>query len=109
MVQLDGRELELKFTYGSLQFMQDFEITAIEEVERKPFKMIYVVKGLLLGALNHNPAKEVFSEAQVDRIVEESLETGTLTDLLAELLERLQDSSFFKSLQKTPQTPKKRK
>ena len=86
--------------------MEDFELSQLEELETKPFKMVSLSTMLLLGALNHNP-KVVFEEEDVQVALEKFIEKGSLSELLETLFNLLQDSSFFKSLQKTEEEVKK--
>lgn len=100
------KEYELKFTFNSFRFMEDFNFSELEEVQHKPFKLIGVTSQLLLGALNHN-RDEYYSQDDVEELMENILEENSIAELLNDLVELLQESSFFKSLQK--QTKKKKK
>ena len=99
-IKIKNKEYELKFTFNSFKYMEDFDLLALEDIESKPFKLIPVLETLLHGALNHNP-KKVISVEFVDEFLDEFMEDGSVTELLNELMELLQESRFFKSLQKT--------
>ena len=94
-------EYELKYTYNSFKYMEEFDLNEIAELENKPFRMIGTTEELLLGALNHNPKVE-FGKEEIGEYIESVLEEGNIMELLEQLMELLQTSSFFKSLQKTP-------
>lgn len=100
------KEYELKFTFNSFRFMEDFNFSELEEVQHKPFKLISATSQLLLGALNHN-RDEYYSQDNVDELLENLLEETSIADLLNDLVNLLQDSSFFKNLQKSPKKKKK--
>ena len=98
-ITFKGLVRPLSFTFNSFKYMEEFDISILNEVETKPFKIVQVLTQLLYGALNSNP-KEYVSEDDVTEFLEEYIETGVVTDLLEELVNLLQESSFFKSLQK---------
>ena len=100
-------ETELKFTFNSFKYMQEFSGDSFADLKNHPFKIISLTSMLLLGALNNNPAT-VYSEEFANSYIETYCETNNISMLFADLSELLQESSFFKSLQKTP-TPKKTK
>ena len=101
-IKIKNKEVELKFTFNSFKFMENFDIKAVEEIESKPFKIIPMLEVLLLGALNNNPKVKV-SIVDVQEFIEGYIEDGSITELMEELMTLLQDSSFFKSLQKAKQ------
>lgn len=107
ILKLTDKELEVKFTFNSFKYMEEFDISKLDGIEHKPFKVIAVTKELLVGGLNYSPAK-VFNEVDADAILEEVIENGSVGELLELLLDELQESNFFKSLQKTS-TPKRKK
>ena len=99
VIKLKDKEVELKFTFNSFKYMRDFDMSKMNDVESRPFEIIPVIEALLLGAMNNSP-KLKFSAVEVDEFLEEFLEEGSVVDLLNELMELLQESSFFKSLQR---------
>ena len=101
------KEYDLKFTFNSFRYMEDFNFSELEEVEHKPFKLISVTKQLLFGALNHNK-DEYYSDDDVEDLLENALEDISIADLLNDLVELIQDSGFFKSLQKPQKKAKKK-
>jgi hypothetical protein len=100
------KEYKLEFTYNSFKHLQDFNIKDLEKIEDNPFLMLPIVKSLLDGALNHDPKKE-FTDKEVEDILETAMEENNIGDVLTDLVGLLEDSSFFKSLQK--KTKKKAK
>lgn len=101
LINIKNKEVELKFTFNSFKYMGDFDLSALGEMEVKPFKIIPLAETLLLGAVNNNP-KLRFSEFDVAEFLEEYVNGNSLPELLEELITLLQESNFFKSLQKTP-------
>lgn len=93
------KEYELKYTYNSFRYMEEFDIEDLNIVESKPFKIIPIVMTLLTGALNYNPNKPV-KLALVNEILEDVIENGNIQELFTDLIDCLQDSNFFKNLQK---------
>lgn len=109
-IVLKGKERELKFTFNSFLYMEEFDIGVLQELETKPFKIIQVTRQLLLGATNWNP-KERVSPAEVSEFVQELIdsEDGDISELLTSLIEELEKSNFFKQLQKTAEPEKQAK
>ena len=99
VVKFRDEELELKYTFNSFKYMRDFDMGVLQTIETKPFEIIPLLEALLLGAMNNDPKKK-FSIIQVDEFLEEYMETESMMELLNFLMEQLQESSFFKSLQK---------
>lgn len=99
VINIKGQEVELKYTFNSFKYMQELDMGELQELERKPFKILNAAELLLLGAVNHNPAKK-FSIGDVQAFLEKFIVDGSISDLLEELMNSLQESNFFKSLQK---------
>lgn len=99
LIKFREKEYDLKFSFYSFNFMEDFDMGELENLDRKPFKMIGITKTLLMGAFNNNPHINV-TYTEVDEFLEEYIVDNNIADLLEELINLLQDSSFFKSLQK---------
>ena len=102
IIEIKGKDVELKYTFNSFKFMEDLDLGELEELERKPFKMISITQTLLLGALNNHPSVK-YSDKEVSEIFENQVEGGSIVELLESLIELLQESSFFKNLQQTAQ------
>lgn len=98
-IKFKGKDVELKFTFNSFKYMEEFDVTELENVESKPFKLIPIIEMLLMGALNNNPKVKV-NYVDVQNFLEEYVEENSIADLLEQLMELLQESNFFKSLQK---------
>lgn len=106
VIKFKGKEKELKYTFNSFKYMQELDLSVLEEVESKPFKIIPLMETLLLGALNYDP-KERATLVEVDKFLDEFFnEDGDIGSLLEELMGLLQESSFFKSLQKKAEKTK---
>lgn len=105
-INIKGKDIEVKYTFNSFKYMGDFDLSEIEQVETKPFKLIPIVETLLIGGVNNDPRVK-FTILDVSTFLEEYVVENAITDLLEELMELLQASNFFKSLQKN-QTKKKK-
>lgn len=102
-VDINGLTYELKFTFNSFKYMRDFNIGELEALETQPFKIIGIVEMLMMGALNHNPKTHV-ALIDVDNYLEEFINNGgDIGTLSEELINLLEESNFFKSIQKKPQ------
>lgn len=105
-INYKDKEVELKYTFNSFRHMEELDLSELEELDSKPFKMIKIGEILLMGALNYDP-KRIYDDIKVSNILEEQMESGNIIVLLEGLISLLQDSSFFKNLQQ--ETPKKKK
>ena len=99
-ITISGHEQELKFTFNSFKYMQEFNPDEFDEIESHPFKLIPLVTMLLMGATNGSP-KIKYTEDDICDFLDVYVETESLSDLMQSLMGKLQESSFFKSLQKT--------
>lgn len=97
-IELEGKELELKYTFNSFRYMEELDLMELQTLEQTPFKIVGVTETLMRGALNHNPNKR-YDNKEVVAIIEQVMDDGELMELLEFLLEELQESSFFKNLQ----------
>lgn len=97
--KIKGKDVEVKFTFNSFKYMQDFDLSVLGNLESQPFMTIPVVEKLLLGGLNWNKA-ERYSLNEIDVALEEFIEDGDLGALIEGLMEELQASPFFKALQR---------
>lgn len=100
MITIKGQEKEIKFTFNSFKYMQDFNLSDFDEIEKYPFRIATICQTLLMGGLNNNPRDRI-SESDVDAYLEEFMVEGDISKLMETLVEKLQESSFFKSLQKS--------
>lgn len=98
IIKVKEKEYTGKYTFNSFRYLQEFDISEIETIDETPFKILPLASMLLQGALNYDP-KRVFTMGQVEKILEDYMEESNIGDLLTELVEELQESSFFKSLQ----------
>ena len=105
-LKVGEQEYTLEFSYNSFRYLKDFNIKDLEKIEDNPFLMLPITKSLLEGSLNYSPSKE-FSESEVEKILEDAMDEMNIGDLLADLVGLLEESRFFKSLQK--KTKKKTK
>jgi len=99
IVNLRGKEVEVKYSFNSFKYMRDFSPSVLEQLEDKPFELIPFMEIMMLGALNHNK-KVKFTVDDADDVLEDVSENGDISKLLEDLMELLQESGFFKSLQK---------
>jgi len=99
-IEVNKKKYDLKFTFNSFKYLEDLDMGKMAEVENKPFKIIGFVKELLYGALNHSRKKE-YCESIAEEVLEQYLEEGgSLPELLEGLMKELENSAFFKQLQK---------
>jgi len=96
-VNYKDKQIELKFTFNSFRYMQDFDVQDLERVQTKIFMMIGLSRDMLMGALNKEPY-EKYTYEQVDEILEPYVESGEILQLFGDLSELLMESSFFTSL-----------
>lgn len=97
-IPVGDKEISIEYTFNSFKFMQDFDVTAMSEVENKPFKVIGILSSLLTGGLNSNPKRLVATDI-VDMYTEQIIQSGLAVDVIEECFTELQESDFFKSLQ----------
>lgn len=99
--KIKGKEVELKYTYNSFRYMEEFDINVFEEVQHKPFKLLGVVSTMIYGAINNNP-KVKYTLIDVEKALEEFIEEdeNSLSELFEELMKAMESSNFFKKLQK---------
>lgn len=102
IIKINGKDVELKFTFNSFKYMQDFDAKDFENAESNPFLIAKELEVLVMGAANNSPKFKV-KEEDVQEFLEEYVSENDPADLLTELMEKLQESSFFKSLQKKAQ------
>lgn len=99
-IKVNDKEFELKFTFNSFRYMEDFNLNELNDLGEKPFKVIGVTEQLLHGALNHDK-KVVYTKETASTILEEYLEGDTsMMELVEGLMRELEESDFFKKLQK---------
>jgi len=90
-----------KYTFNSFKYMEDLNFADLQNIEKNPFKLIPFLETLVLGAVNSNP-NNVVSKEDVEEFLNEYIETSPINEIIEELINLLQDSNFFKSLQKKP-------
>ena len=96
VIKFKGEDLELKFSFNSFKYMREFDMSALQNIEDKPFEIIPMLEMLLLGSMN-NKKKKKFSMFDVEEFLEEYMEENAILTLLGGLMDLLQESSFFKS------------
>jgi len=107
VITFKGKEVELKYTFNSFRYMEEFDINDLSILDRKPFKLIGVLEELLMGALNNSP-NTVYNKEDILVYIEEEMENGGISELLTGLVDQLEKSNFFKNLQKSDKKPKKK-
>lgn len=110
IIKYKDNDIQLKYTFNSFKYMEDVNLGDLENLDQTPFRLVGILQGLLLGALNSDP-KVYYTPNQVDEILENIIEDeeSNLADTLEGLVELLQESSFFKSLQARPKDRAKAK
>ena len=98
-VEYNGKEIELKYTFNSFLYMENFDLSELQNIENKPFKVLSVTRELLMGAINHNP-NDPHSIIVANDILEKSVSEGEIITLLEVLMDELEESDFFKGLLK---------
>lgn len=99
-ITVGKKNYELKFTFNSFKYMDDFNLAEVDEIQSKPFKMIKVLNQLMFGAMNHD-RKVFYTAEQCEEVVEKYAEEGSLIELFEKLSGSLTESGFFKNLQQT--------
>lgn len=99
VVNIKGKDVELKYSFNSFKYMRDLDMGAINDIENRPFEVVPMLVVMVLGAVN-NDRKVKFTEAEVEEFIEEFIKEGSISEFIAELMELLQESNFFKSLQR---------
>lgn len=109
---INGKSVELKFTFNSFKYMADFDLAELdpEVLQGKPFKLAEITEQLMYGAVNSKPSTYI-SPDEVNEFLEGYVAENSLAELLDDLMGKLEKSNFFKSLQKTvePQKPTRKK
>jgi len=39
-IKVDGKEIELEYSFNSFKYMEDFNVLELQEIESKPFKVL---------------------------------------------------------------------
>ena len=92
------------FTFNSFRYIKDFDVSELGEMDKKPFIMLDATIQLLYGAMNCNPLKPV-GYLEAEAYLAEYIKEGSIAELMEELMEALQESDFFKSLQRSQSSP----
>lgn len=98
--KINGKEIEIKYTFNSFNYMTDLDFSSMQGMESKPFAIAPMCHMLVLGGVNHNPKARKYSAEDVSEALELFLEDGDIVELFEGLMEELEKSNFFKSLQK---------
>ena len=92
---------ELKYTFHSLKIMEELDFGEIENIDKKPFKLIGILSILLHGAINFDRNKPEVKPNKCEDLLEDYLnDGGDLMSLFTDLTGMLTETGFFKSLQK---------
>lgn len=98
---IGGKKYEIKYTFNSFKYMEDLDMGVMQEIDKKPFKLVGVLSTLLCGAMNHDRKKKVYTTDDCEDLIAKYVEDGgSLGDLFTDLTSLLESSGFFKSLQK---------
>lgn len=104
-ITINDKSYKLEFTFNSFKYMKDFDIGEMQNLESQPFKIIDFCEQLLYGAINNDP-KIYVSMEEIDSYLEEYINDGSLGELIEQLMDLLQESNFFKALQKNTKKSK---
>lgn len=109
-IKIAGKTKELRFSYNSFKYLEDFDISVVEDMEKKPFKLMRLTKELLFAACNHEK-KDYIDMTFVEAYVENSFNERKLSGFFEELFSLLTESPFFPELpeetEETEAKPKK--
>jgi len=97
--KVNGKDYELKYTFNSFNYMRELNFDKLNNIEKTPFEMIPMLEMMIMGGLNHNPKKK-FDVASVQDAIEEYADENSIAELFPELFALLEESRFFKALQK---------
>lgn len=98
---IGGKKYELKYTFHSFKYMEELDMSAMQEMDKKPFKLVGVLSIMLCGALNHDRKKKTYNIEDCEELIAKYVdEDGSLMELFTNLTGLLESSGFFKSLQK---------
>ena len=104
--RIKGKKVELKYTFNSIRYIEDLDLSLLEQLNTKPFKLVGIVQHLLLGAVNSDPKKK-FTEDDVAIALEAYVKDGnSFIGLYEKLNSLLEESDFFKALQETEEADK---
>lgn len=98
-VILNEKEFELKYTFNSFMYMEDLDLSELNDIANKPFKILSILKQLVSGGLNFDK-KKTYSDEDVDTFLVELVKEADLGKVLEDLLGELEESDFFKNLRK---------
>lgn len=107
-IKIKGKVRDLKYSFNSFRYMEDFNIEEVNTLDRTPFKIARITETMFRGALNHNP-KDLVSDEDILKTLEKLSDEGELVKLFEHLSELLEKSAFFQSLQENPKRETKKK
>lgn len=91
-----------KYSYNSFQYMDEIDFSILEgkNLLKKPLKIATMLQYLVMGAVNYHPKIKVSEEEVIEYLDNFLSNGGDMNDLLTFLVEMLNETSFFKALQK---------
>lgn len=102
--KIKDKEVKLEFTFNSFEYMEDLDVNDMQTLDSKPFKMFGICEKLLMGAINNDP-DVVYTRKEVQESLVKNVKEGlVIPKFVGELMELLEESDFFKSLQKEEET-----
>lgn len=100
ILKIADRDYEFKFTFNSFKYIEDFDVTVLNTIDQTPFKIVGITEQLFYGALNHD-RKVKYAPLTAGELMEVYLDEGnSITELFELLMLELEESDFFKNLQK---------
>ena len=99
-IKIGDVDVELKYTFNSFKYMREFEISDMNNLDKKPFKIFNALSELFYGAVNHNPSV-VVSKEESDTMLQDYLSSDdcNIGEFSNKLVEMLLENDFFKQLQ----------
>lgn len=99
-ITIGKKKYTLAYTFNSFKYMEDVDLSALDNVKSKPFKLIVLISDLFYGAMNYDK-KDYYDKEICDTLLE-SYVAQEETDVIAlaeSLMNMLSETSFFKNLQ----------
>lgn len=99
-ITIGKKKYTLAYTFNSFKYMEDFDLSKLQEMQSKPFMSLNVLSDLFYGALNYD-RKNFVSRDETDELLEKYLEQedADFVKLIEDLINMLTETAFFKNLQ----------
>ena len=99
-IKIGEVDVELRYTFNSFKYMKELDISDMNNLDKKPFKIFNVLSELFYGAVNHNPNVSV-SREESDTLLQDYLSSDdcNIGEFSNKMVEMLLENDFFKQLQ----------